>query len=160
MVKQFNVRYGRNYKVVLAIVLPNLLIVPFIWLMLRFPSLEEWKLWLIIFTFLGCLISFSIWLALRVYPPTVFSINKKEISLSFSPGNFFSPKDFSFNVSQITSFTNKEIREVEYFIFETRNPYRKFQISQSSYKVEDFLSFNEAMVEISEMVKAESRYLL
>ena len=158
MVKQFKVRYGRNYKVVLAIVLPNLLIAPFIWLMLRFQSLEEWKLWLIIYIFLGGLISFSIWLALRVYPSTVLSINKKEISLSFSRDNFLSPKDFSFNVSQITSFTNKEIREVEYFIFETRNPRRKFQISSSSYKVEDFLSFNEAMVEISEMVRAESKY--
>lgn len=159
MVKKFNVRYGRNYKVVLAIVLPNLLIAPFIWLMLGYQSLEEWKLWLIIFIFLGCLISFSIWLALRVYPPTVFKISKKEISLSFAPGNFLSPKDFSFNVSQITSFNSKEIRGDEYFIFETHNPYRKFQISQSSYKVEDFLSFNEAMVEISEQVKAASKYI-
>ena len=158
MVNQFKVRYGRNYRVVLAIVLPNLLIAPFIWLMLRFPSLEEWKLWLIIYIFLGGLISFSIWLALRVYPPAVFRISKNEISLSFAPGNFLSPKDFSFNVSQITTFTRAEIRGDEYFIIEVRNPHRKFQISPSTYKVEDFLSFNEAMVEISEMVKAESKY--
>ncbi|HLF46851.1 MAG TPA: hypothetical protein VI548_10525 [Chitinophagaceae bacterium] len=144
----------------MAIVLPNLLIAIFIWLMLRFQSLEEWKLWLIIFIFLGGLISFSIWLALRVYPPTVLSINKNEIRLSFAPGNFLIPKDFSFNVSQITTFNSKEIRGDEYFIFEVRNPRRKFQISSSSYKVKDFLSFNEVMVEISEMVMAESRYLL
>ena len=157
MGKQFNVRYGRNYKVVLAIVLPNILIVPFIWFMLKYQHLEEWKLWLIIFIFLACLISFSIWLALKVYPPTVFSISKNEISLSFDPGNFFSTKDFSFNVAQITSFTSGKISGDEYFIFETRNPHCKFQISPYSYKVEDFLSFNEAMVEISKMVKVESR---
>lgn len=159
MVKQFKVRYGRNYKVVLAIVLPNLLIIPFIWLMLKFQSLDEWKLWLIIFIFLGGLFSFSIWLTLRVYPPTVFKISKTEISLSFAPGNFLGPKDFSFNVSQITSFTSAEIRGDEYFIFEIRNPHRKFQVSPTSYKVEDLLSFNEAMVEISEQVKAASKYI-
>lgn len=126
--------------------------------MLRLQSLEEWMIWLIIFIFLAVLISFSIWLALRVYPPAVLSINKKEISLSFTPGNIFNPKNFSFNSSQITSFTSKEISGVEYFIIETRNPYHKFQISASTFKVEDFLAFNEVMVEISELATEAGKY--
>ena len=157
MVKTFNVRYGRNYKVVLAIVLPCLLIVPFILVMHQYPDLEEWKVWVIIYTFLGCVISLGIWLALRVYPPTELSIHKNEISLWFDHSNFLSPPDFSFQIADITSFTRGEIGEAEYFIFETRNPSRKFQVSASSDKVEDLLLFNEAMVEISEMVNGVTR---
>ena len=152
MIKTFNVRYGRNYKVVLAIVLPCLLIVPFILLMQYVKFLEEWKVWVIIYIFLGCIISLSLWLVLRVYPSTEFSIRKNEISLSFDHSNFLSPPDFSFLIADITSFTRGEIGEAEYFIFETCNPSRKFQVSASSDKVEDLLSFNEAMVEIGEMV--------
>lgn len=156
MIKQFSVRYGRNYKVVLALVLPCLLILPFILWMQRYPPHEEWKIWLTIFIFLGAVISLSIWLAVRSYPPTVLSINDNEISLSFDHTKFLSPSDFSFYITDITSFNRREIRGDEYFIFETSNPSRKFQISSASYEVENFLSFNEAMVEISEMVNKQN----
>ena len=152
MSKQFSVRYGRNYKVVLAIVLPGLLIAPFILLMQEYKPLEEWKIWLIIFGFLGSVISLSIWLATRVYPPTILSITENKIDLTFEPWRFLSPSDFSFYISDITSFTEKEIGTDTYYLFEVQNPYRKFQISSASYAIEDSLSFNEAMVEISEMV--------
>lgn len=152
MVKQFPVRYGRNYKIVLAIVLPCLLIVPFILWMQNYKSIEEWKIWLIIFTFLGSVISLSLWLVLQTYPRALFSINKNEISLSFERSNFLNPSNFSFNAIDIKSFTLGEIGGDEYYIFETRNPSRKFQVSPSSRQEEDLLSFNEAMVEISEMV--------
>ena len=152
MLKQFSVRYGRNYKVVLAIVLPSLLIVPFIFLIQGFKSLEEWKVWLIIYGFLGMLISLTLWLTFRVYPSTILSINKNEISLSFERTNFISPSDFSFNISDIISFTRRDIGGDEYFLFKTRNPIRKFQVSSSSKSFEDLVSFDEAMLEISEMV--------
>lgn len=145
MFKQFPVRYGRNYKVVLAIILPSLAIVPFIFWMQGFKSLEEWKIWLIIFVFLGVIIIMSIWLAMRVYPEAILTINKDEISFSFTAGKLMSPVDFSFNLSDITSFKRHEINGAEYFLFETQNPYRKFQISASTSSVEDLLSFNEAM---------------
>ena len=150
--KTFAVRYGRNYKVVLAIILPCLLIIPFVLLLQVFKSLEEWKIWLIIFVFLGAVISLCLWLVLRVYPPTELNINENEISLSFAHRNFLSPADFSFNVADITSFTRHEIRGDEYFVFETRNPARKFQISPSSDSIDDFLSFNEALTAIGEAV--------
>lgn len=155
MLKQFPVRYGRNYKVVLAIVLPCLLIVPFIMLLHGYKPLEEWKVWLIVFAFLGLVISLSVWLTLRVYPKTVLSINSNEISLSFDQNNFLSPTDFNFDIADIISFTQHEIKGGEYFLFETQNPIRKFQVSSSSNSVEDLLSFNEAMTEISEIVSSK-----
>jgi len=154
MVKQFPVRYGRNYKVVLAIVLPGLLTIPFILWMQKYPNLAEWEIWLFIISFLGVIISTSLWLSMRVYPPCIFSINNQVVSLSFSRRNLLSPSDFSFNVADITSFTRGEIRGDEYFVFEIQQPACKFQVSAYAYTVESKLSFNEAMVEISELVNA------
>ncbi|MBC7915983.1 MAG: hypothetical protein H7Y07_17875 [Pyrinomonadaceae bacterium] len=153
MFNQYQVRYGRNYKVVLAIVLPSLLIVPFILVLRMYPSLEEWKVWTIIITFLGAISFLSVWLAIRVYPPTILGINGDTISFSFKRADFLSPSDFSFKVADITSITPREIRGDQYYIFEISNPSRKFQVSSASYDWEDSLSFEEAMAEIGEMVK-------
>lgn len=148
MVKEFPVRYGHVYKVVLAILLPCFLIIPFIFIMTNFRSLEEWEVWVLIYSFLG----FSLWLALNAYPKAMFCIRQKEISLVFNRDNILAPKDFSFNVSEIAVFKLGIIGGDDYFIFETQNPSCKFQVSAISYKVEDMLDFNEAMAEISEMV--------
>ena len=45
MTRTVPVRYGRNYKVVLSIVLPGLLTVPFIGAMQLLKALPEWQLW-------------------------------------------------------------------------------------------------------------------
>ena len=152
MIKEFPVRYGRTYKVVLALVLPSLLIIPFIFLMIGFKELKEWQEWTIIYTFLGAVIGLSIWLSLRVYPKALFCISRHEISLVFDHDYLLAPSDFTFNVEDITAFKEGTIGTDSYYIFETRNPHRKFQISSVSYKVEDMLDFNEAMAEIGEMV--------
>jgi hypothetical protein len=155
MLKQFSVRYGRNYAVVLivlAIVLPCLLIAPFIYLMQGLKPLEDWKALVIIFGFLGCIISLGLWLVFSVYPPAVLSINNNEISLSFKRTFFLTPSNFSFNISDITSFTRGEIGGDEYFLFKTRNPVRTFQVSASSYSFEDSFSFDGVMSDINEMV--------
>jgi hypothetical protein len=153
MQETFPVRYGRNYKVVMAIVLPCLLIWPFIEAMQLIESLEEWLLWVSIFGFLGIISAFSVWMAMRVYPEATISINNNQISLKFNTSNFLSPVDFTFTIADITSITRGEIRGDEYYVITTQNPRRKFQLSQSTYSVEDMLLFNEAMVEISEKVR-------
>ncbi len=151
MVKEFPVRYGQVYKLVLAILLPCLLIIPFIFIMTNFRSLEEWEVWVLIYSFLGVVIGLSIWLSLNAYPKAMFCIRHKEISFVFNRDNILAPKDFSFNVSEIAFFKQGIIGGDDYYIFETQNPSRKFQVSAISYKVEDMLDFNEAMAEISEM---------
>ncbi len=153
MKKTFPVRYGRNYKVVLAIVLPGLLTWPFIEAMQLVNPEPEWLLWVTIFSFLGVISILGVWLAKRVYPATSLSIDNDKVSLKFDPSNFLSPTDFTFTIADITSFTRGEIWGSEYFIFVTQNPKRKFQLSASTFKVEDLVSFTEAMAEISEKVR-------
>ncbi|HOZ91262.1 MAG TPA: hypothetical protein PKX59_10115 [Bacteroidia bacterium] len=153
MQAHFPIRYGRNYKVVMAIVLPCLLIWPFIEALQLIKPLEEWLLWVSIFGFLGIISAFSVWLATRVYPEATLSIHNNQVSLKFNSSNFLSPADFTFTIADITSFTRGEVGSDEYYIIITQNPRRKFQLSASTYKVEDMLLFNQAMVEISEKVR-------
>ncbi|HAN77278.1 MAG TPA: hypothetical protein DCQ31_05635, partial [Bacteroidales bacterium] len=137
MAKQFSVRYGRNYKVVLAIVLPCLLIIPFIFILQRVKNMEEWQLMLIIYGFLGGIIGLALWLVLRTYPPTILGINNHEISLSFKQTGFLSTSNISFSISDIVSLNHYKMEDSEYFLIETQNPKRKFQISAYSNSIED-----------------------
>jgi hypothetical protein len=152
MSKQFSVRCGNTYKVVLAIILPCILIVPFIFLMQNYKPMAELKAWFIVFAFLGVLIFSSKWLALKIYPTAVLSISKNEISLVFDSGNFLSPSNFSFNFSDINSLTSEKIMDGKYFTFQTKNPVRNFQVSLSTNDIDDLLSFIQAMAEINEIV--------
>lgn len=160
MINQYTVRYGQNYKVGLAIVLPSLLLIPFILVIAEFKFIQEWMLWLIIFGFLGFVISLSMWLVFRVYPIASLHINQNEISLLFKRSGFPGPSNFSFYITDVDSFTQNEIGGREYFIIETRNPFRKFQISSASNSLDDTLSFEEAMLKVSKLVnKAGDRKL-
>jgi len=154
MEKQFYVRYGNNYRVVLAIVFPCLSIAPFIVLMQLFKPLSEWLVLSIIFAFLGGLILLVLWLVKSVYPKAILSLNENEISLRFKQGNFLSPADFSFSASNVISFETGDLSGDDYMRFKLKNPVRKFQLSAGARSVEEYLAFNEAMVEISEMVNS------
>lgn len=152
MVKDFPVRYGSMYKIVLAIVLPCFLTIPFIQLMQPYKHMAEWKMMLIIFLFLAALTCIVWWIIIRVYPATILRIDNNVISLSFDKGNPFAPGDFSFNTEDIVSLTRQEIGIDEYFVFRTEGPVRRFQISAASGKWEDSVLFCEAMEEIAAKV--------
>ncbi len=152
MIKEYPVRYGNIYKVVLAIVLPCLLIIPFIMLMQPYKHLEEWKAMLIIFVFLGFIMSLCLCLVFNVYPAAILRMDNKIISLSFNKMNPLAPRNFSFHVNEITSLTRREIGGDEYFVFKLRSPARKFQISASSRQWEVTLDLDEAMDEIASML--------
>jgi hypothetical protein len=137
----------------MAIVLPCLLIWPFVEAMQLIKPLEEWLVWVSIFGFLGIIGAFSVWMATRVYPEATLSINNDEVSLRFNPSRFLSPTDFTFTIDDITFFTRSSIGSDDYYIITTRNPRRKFQLSASTYKLEDMLLFNKAMAEISGKVR-------
>lgn len=153
LIKDFPVRYGHTYKVVLCITLPSLLIVPFILLMTRFKSLPEWQVWTLISLFMVFIVGISLWLVFRVYPKAILNINRKEISLLFNHNYLLAPKDFTFNVSDIASLKKGAMGNGDYYNFEIKNPSRKFQVSAISYEVEDLIDFYEAMAEIEEMVE-------
>lgn len=153
MAKQISVRYGRNYQIVLGIVLPCLLIVPFIQIMQAYKNLEEWKVWTFIFLFLGLIVSLCLWIVLKAYPPAMLSISNQTITLSFNRWSLFSRTDFSFRIADITSFSRKEINGDEYVVFKIKHPARTFQISAHSYDWEDSLAFSNTIDEIAEMLE-------
>lgn len=148
LIKDFPVRYGHTYKVVLCITLPSLLIVPFILIMSRFKSLPEWQVWTLISLFMGFIVGISLWLVFRVYPKAILNINRQEISLIFNHEQLLAPKDITFNITHIVTLEKGAIGNGDYYNFEIKNPPRKFQVSAISYKVEDLIDFYEAMAEI------------
>lgn len=150
--REFPVRYGRTYKVVLALTLPSLLIIPFILVLSRFKDLPEWQIWTFIILILGSVIGLSLWLVSNVYPKAIISIGKQEINLVFNKEKLLSPSDFSFMVSDIVNFKAGAIGSGNYYNFETQNPRRKFQISALSYEEGDLIAFDEAISLIDELV--------
>jgi hypothetical protein len=157
MTKQFYVRYGSTHIVILAIILPCLSIVPFVLVMQLFKPLPEWLVFFIILAFLGGLVLLVLWLVKSVYPKAILTLNEKKISLRFKQGNFLSPADFSFCPADVTSLKIGDLRGDDYMRFKLKNPVRKFQLTAGAYGIEEYLAFNEAMVEISEMVSVEPR---
>jgi hypothetical protein len=148
LIRDFPVRYGHTYKVVLCITLPTLLIVPFILIMSRFKSLPEWQVWTLISLFIGFIVGISLWLVFRVYPKAILKINRKEISLLFNHEYLLTPQDFTFNVSDIVSLKKGALGNGDFYNFEIKNPSRRFQISAISYEMEDLIDFYESMMEI------------
>jgi hypothetical protein len=154
--KQFSVRYGRNYLIVLAIVCPSLLIIPFIFIMTLFPDLAEWQIWVTIFTFIASIIALSFWLVFNIYPIAVINIRNAEISLTFKRSRLFGPASFSFYSYDILQIKEHTIGSATYFMVETTNPSRKFQISAKSYSLEDSLEFESALFALQKLAKTKS----
>ena len=154
---EFPVRFGRNYKIVLAIVLPCLLIVPFIFILQWYHPKEEWSIWVIIFLFLAMLITLCLWLVLRLYPKAVISIRQDAMAIHFQKQAFYSPANISLYFSDITSFTNRRLGGDEYYVIKTKNPKRKFQLSPLSNSVNDLLAFEQAMLQIAEKIELNAQ---
>ncbi len=154
--KEVPVRYGSNYKVAPAIVLPCLSIIPFIGTMHMYVPTDELTQYITIYTFLAFLILFTILLVKNIYPPAMLSIESNKISLRFTGNIFLRPGDFSVNIKDIISFTTGEMGGDEYMRLKTKAPSRKFQLSASSYSEQDNLAFNNAMFELSELISGNA----
>ena len=152
--KQYTVRYGHIYKLIIAIILPALSIFPFIWLMHMYGPQKEIQQYVIIFVFLGILILFTLWLVLSIYPKALLYIGEKEITLSFIESGFLKPKDLSVKIADITNMSSYKITGNDYILFTAKNPSRKFQLSALSYNSLEYEEFNIAMNEIRELVNA------
>ncbi len=146
---EFPARVGQIYKVVLAIILPCLLIVPFIYFLQYVRFKEEWFLWIVIVVFLAMLITLSLWLVLHSYPKALISIQETTIDIRFKKQLFFGRKNISFYFSDIISCTSKQLGDDEYFVIKTKNPNRKLQISASSNNEHDLVAFERAMLQIA-----------
>jgi hypothetical protein len=164
------VRYGNNYKIVLAIVLPMLLTVyPFILLMQGFSTLNIWQFYLIIYLFLGFVILFTLWLVKKIYTTVIVSINNTEIKIEFLQKNLFSPSDFTLKTHEIKSVSCKNtldfkslkngsiVRNISNgdscLIVKTSIKPSKFQLSAFTYTLEDQNNFDKIVSEIAKFAE-------
>jgi hypothetical protein len=76
-------------------------------------------------------------------------------SIQFERRNWFRRTDCSFRFDEIVSFTSNFIGTDEYFLIETKNPNRTFQISAALRSYEDMVAFENAMICINERVNGE-----
>ena len=154
---EFSVRIGRNYKIVLAITLPCLLIVPFIFILQWYHPKEEWSVWVIIFIFLAMLITLCLWLVLRLYPKAIIRFGQDGIEIQFQKQVFYRRANISLNFSDIISFTNRQLGGDEYYVVKTKNPKRKFQLSPVSDSENNLLAFEQAMLQIAEKIELNAQ---
>ena len=127
-VRSLTVRFGRNHHVVLAIVMPPLLIAPFIIVLRYFGPWPEWLLWTVISMFSIAVMASSVWLAMRVYPQATITFLGDRRQVEFETKGFPGPRDFTFGLSDIRSVKRRTIMGVPYHVFTLRNG-RVFQLS-------------------------------
>lgn len=151
---EFPARVGQIYKVVLAIILPCFLIVPFIYILQQVRLMEEWHVWVVIVVFLAMLITLTLWRVLHAYPKALISIQETTIDIRFKKKLFFGRKNICIHFSDICSFTNKQLGGDEYLVIKTKNPKRKLQISASSNNEHDLVAFERAMLQITRKLDA------
>lgn len=121
-----------------------------------FPDLAEWQIWVTIFTFIASIIALSFWLVFNIYPIAVINIRNAEISLTFKRSRLIGPASFSFYSADIMQIKEHTIGSASYFIVETTNPSRKFQISAKSNSFEDSLEFESALSALQHLAKTKS----
>jgi hypothetical protein len=152
----YTVRFPNFNKIVWAIILPPLLIWPFIELMIKYaPNLNEWESYLIIFAFLGLIILVVLYLAIRQSSPIVnVSIENGILQFHFPYRNLWGTSSFEIKVEEIQNFSIEESWPDYYFTIKcSRAPYR-FNISADSRSVESAKQFGKLIVLVAEEVDA------
>ncbi|MFM7195620.1 MAG: hypothetical protein ACKOYP_12690 [Bacteroidota bacterium] len=126
--KRLTVRYGRNHHVLLAIVMPPLLIAPFIFALRYFGPWPEWLVWILVSGFSIGVMGSVVWLAKRVYPQASVDIEGGSFTVTFEKSGFPGPSGFSFERTDIKTARRKTIAGIPYYVFTLHNG-KVFQLS-------------------------------
>lgn len=153
---QHAVRYGRNYRIILAIVLPCLGIAPFIWIAQYIKLPEEWQEYVLIYAFLGLLITIVFWLIKNVYPKATLIIGDNYFSVNFVKKGLFKHRDFSVNLDDVIRFNTGDMAGDDYIRFKTKNPNRTFQLTARTHSEEHNNEFQTAMWKLSDKLESEN----
>ncbi|MBM3178271.1 MAG: hypothetical protein FJZ78_09715 [Bacteroidetes bacterium] len=149
--KKILVRAGKLKFLFPAMVLPSLLVVPFIFILRMIKPEDEWLVWVVIFSFLGALVAMVILLASRVYSPAEVIIKEKTIEVKFmSPGNWVM-RDVTFPISDLKSVVERPVGDYKFLDVSVRISQLRFQIGPAKNKIEDLLAFEELVALLSEI---------
>jgi hypothetical protein len=151
---QLKVRYGRNHQVIIALILPCLLIAPFILLQKHFAPDAGTTGFITVLLFSASMIGLSVWLSLRVYPQALFTVDGTQCRLTFSKEKILQPADRVFQWSEINTFTRQTIGGMPYYMVELRPPGGKFQISPAKNTWEDLRRFELTMKRLARQIAA------
>ncbi len=141
----FRVRLAQAWKVVLAIVLPSLLILPGIFLLAKIRGLPESVVFGAITVMVFGLCGASIWLVFRSIARVDYSIEGMQHRVDVVRPNFLTVGSFDFATEEVTGFQVGRSNERLYFTLMLRGYPGKFSINAASDRPEDVAEFEELM---------------
>lgn len=147
---QMPIRCGRIGSIFLGLVIPATFIIPFIYILKLFGALEEWQVWVSIFTFLALMISASLWFIIQMWPMATFLLEKNNFRINYQSNSILTPADFSFSVSDITSFKRKVIFDLTYFEIRLDLYGKILHITPQNKSLEELTEFYEFFFQLEE----------
>ena len=146
--QSYTLRFTQNYRIVLAIILPCLGIIPFILVMATwFPNLPEGSALTVIYLFLGLCIAATFFLIKKSMPRVQVQLKGEKLSFRFMDHYAFSPSAFELDITDIRGISFGYLND--HFSLKTaRYPYR-FNLSRASKKEEDGQQFYDFLETIA-----------
>lgn len=155
--QEFTLRFSRTYPIILAIVLPCLLIVPFIFLMATyFPDLSEGAALTVIFTFMGVMLGIVFLLIKLSIPKVKVTVYADSLQFRFISSSPFGPGDFRLRLADIKAGFVHDGEGGPYISLRCRTRPRRFNLSAVSSKEKDqehFVEFAGRLAEVWEGVR-------
>ncbi len=152
--KNYRVRLVQGWKVVLAMVLPPLLILPCIYLLAQIHGLSEPILFGVIAVMVLSLCGAAIWLVFRCISLVDYSIGEDLHGVEVVRPTLLSVRSFDFRIAEVTGFQICQSKGRLYFTVMTPGYPGKFSINAASDREEDVAQFEELMAFVAARVNA------
>lgn len=148
--KTFRVRVAQAWKVVLALVLPPLLILPGIWLLAQFRGLPESVVAGVITVMVVSVCGAAIWLVFRSIPHVDYSVEGERHQVEVLRPTLLSVRSFDFGIGEVTGFRVGESKGRLYFTLTMSGYPGKFSINADSDREKDVEQFRELLLLVAE----------
>ncbi|HLP50785.1 MAG TPA: hypothetical protein VK154_07870 [Chitinophagales bacterium] len=146
--REYKLRMVQKGKVVVAIVLPAVLILPLVYVTTKYPAMPAWLLISLIVAAMGAMIALVLWLIKRVAPKVLVRVSKEGLQVEFIIKGFLMPANFAINWNQLTNFWYDEYEGAWFMSFETNTRPAAFQLSPVSNNEGDVEIFAEALDDV------------
>lgn len=133
------------WKVVLAMVLPPLLILPGIWLLAQFRGLPEAVVGGVITVMVLSVCGAAIWLVFRSIPHVDYSVEGERHQVEVLRPTFLSVRSFGFDIGEVTGFQVGQSKGRLYFTVMLCGYPGKFSINAASDRAEDVARFEKLL---------------
>lgn len=146
--QEYKLRMVQKGKVVVAIVLPAVLILPLVYVTTKYPAMPAWLLISLIVAAMAAMITLVLWLIKRVAPKVLVRVSKEGLQVEFITKGYLMPADFTISWNQLTNFWYDEYDGAWFMSFETNTRPTAFQLSPVSNNEGDVEVFAEALDDV------------